>query len=159
LLKGDLRSLPFEEGSIDCLTCQGVLHHLEDVPAALAEFARVLRPGGVFYLAEPCTGSNLALRVWRRVRAEWLRRRPEETGPPPANPEALDHDEAPIDLDELKRGLASAELDGRFEYWCRFDGLERLPGPLYALALRVLTRPWRTRSGDLVFVTGSKRPT
>ena len=43
---GDAESLPFEDGSFDRVSSNGVLHHTPDMPAALAEIARVLRPGG-----------------------------------------------------------------------------------------------------------------
>jgi SAM-dependent methyltransferase len=44
----DAVSLPFPDGSFDVVTCSHALYHLADVDAALAEFVRVLRPGGRF---------------------------------------------------------------------------------------------------------------
>jgi SAM-dependent methyltransferase len=44
----DARELPFEDSSFDVVTCSHVLYHLPDVDEALAEFVRVLRPGGRF---------------------------------------------------------------------------------------------------------------
>jgi SAM-dependent methyltransferase len=38
--------LPFEDGSFDYIHSSGVLHHVPDLPAILAEFRRLLRPGG-----------------------------------------------------------------------------------------------------------------
>ncbi|MEZ5967005.1 MAG: class I SAM-dependent methyltransferase [Planctomycetota bacterium] len=38
--------LPYADGSFDHVTCIGVLERLSDRPRALAEMARVLRPGG-----------------------------------------------------------------------------------------------------------------
>lgn len=49
--------LPFEDGTFDVVTCQTVLIHVADVPAALREMKRVLRPGGLVAVAEP---NNLA---------------------------------------------------------------------------------------------------
>lgn len=49
--------LPFEDGTFDVVTCQTVLIHVKDVPAALKEMKRVLRPGGLVAAAEP---NNLA---------------------------------------------------------------------------------------------------
>ncbi|MFL6074731.1 MAG: class I SAM-dependent methyltransferase [Mycobacteriales bacterium] len=54
LLRGDAQRLPVATASVDVVTCRGVLHHLPDVPAALAEWRRVLRPGGAVVLcSEP----------------------------------------------------------------------------------------------------------
>ncbi len=46
----DLYRLPFAPASCDCVVTVRVLHHLEDVPAALREVAAVLRSGGVYAL-------------------------------------------------------------------------------------------------------------
>ena len=54
VLEATAESLPFEDGSVDWIWCRDVLVHV-DVPRALAEFARVLRPGGaaVVYVTLP----------------------------------------------------------------------------------------------------------
>jgi SAM-dependent methyltransferase len=44
----DARALPFPDGSFDVVTCSHMLYHLPDPDQALAEFVRVLRPGGRF---------------------------------------------------------------------------------------------------------------
>jgi ubiquinone/menaquinone biosynthesis C-methylase UbiE len=44
----DAEELPFPDGSFDVVTCSHVLYHVGDVERALAEFVRVLRPGGRF---------------------------------------------------------------------------------------------------------------
>jgi SAM-dependent methyltransferase len=43
---GDVQSLPFEDGRFDCALAAWMLFHVPDLDAALAELARVLRPGG-----------------------------------------------------------------------------------------------------------------
>jgi ubiquinone/menaquinone biosynthesis C-methylase UbiE len=54
LLQGDAQRLPFGDASVDLVVSRGVLHHLPDVPAALAEWHRVLRPAGaVVVTSEP----------------------------------------------------------------------------------------------------------
>lgn len=46
IVQGDAEALPFEDGSFDRVSSNGVLHHTPDLPAALREIGRVLRPGG-----------------------------------------------------------------------------------------------------------------
>jgi ubiquinone/menaquinone biosynthesis C-methylase UbiE len=53
-LRASAADLPYADGSFDAVVSRGVLHHLHDVPAALAEWRRVVRPGGpVLALSEP----------------------------------------------------------------------------------------------------------
>ncbi|MEW9533736.1 bifunctional 2-polyprenyl-6-hydroxyphenol methylase/3-demethylubiquinol 3-O-methyltransferase UbiG [Microbispora sp. NPDC049125] len=44
---GSAYDLPMEDGSVDAVVMSDVLEHFDDVPRALAEAARVLRPGGM----------------------------------------------------------------------------------------------------------------
>lgn len=50
LHEGVCEQLPFPDASFDLVTAYSVLHHLADHRPALAEAARVLRPGGVLYV-------------------------------------------------------------------------------------------------------------
>lgn len=45
--------LPFADGSIDVVVSQEVLEHIQDPFSAIAEIARVLKPGGQFYCQVP----------------------------------------------------------------------------------------------------------
>ena len=47
---GDANALPFPDASFDAVVCVRVAHHFADPPKVFAEFARVLRPGGVLVL-------------------------------------------------------------------------------------------------------------
>jgi ubiquinone/menaquinone biosynthesis C-methylase UbiE len=47
LVTGNLLDLPMESGSIDVAVCGLALTHVEDLLSAVAELARVLRPGGL----------------------------------------------------------------------------------------------------------------
>jgi SAM-dependent methyltransferase len=46
VVAGDAESLPFSDRSFDRVSSNGVLHHTPNLPAALREIRRVLRPGG-----------------------------------------------------------------------------------------------------------------
>ncbi len=50
--QADMYRLPLPDASQDAVTMQMVLHYAEDPAAALAEAARVLRPGGTLLLAD-----------------------------------------------------------------------------------------------------------
>lgn len=51
--RGDARRLPFAAASFDSITCLDVLEHLPRPEEALAEMARVLRPGALLILLTP----------------------------------------------------------------------------------------------------------
>lgn len=59
---GDIYGLPFVDGFFDTVVTVRVLHHIADVPAALAEVARVLRGGGA-YVLEYANKLNLKARL------------------------------------------------------------------------------------------------
>ncbi len=45
----DARALPFPDASFDVVLSGGLLEHFRDVGGVVAEMARILRPGGLFY--------------------------------------------------------------------------------------------------------------
>ncbi|WJF88881.1 class I SAM-dependent methyltransferase [Paraburkholderia bonniea] len=52
LLHGGCAALPLPSGSADIVLCHQTFHHLVEQTQALAEFHRVLKPGGVLLFAE-----------------------------------------------------------------------------------------------------------
>ncbi|HTW99973.1 MAG TPA: class I SAM-dependent methyltransferase [Acidimicrobiales bacterium] len=88
----DAARVPFPDASLDCVIAAEVLEHIDDDAAALAELARVLRPGGTLALSVPRFGPELVnwtlstryhsvegghVRIYRRRQ---LRRRLEAAG-------------------------------------------------------------------------------
>jgi ubiquinone/menaquinone biosynthesis C-methylase UbiE len=65
-LSADLSSLPFADGSFDCVTCGYVLEHLPDAHSGLSEMARVLVPGGRMLLlaTEDSFSGAWTSRIW-----------------------------------------------------------------------------------------------
>lgn len=53
LVAGDAQQLPYADDSFDRVVCNGAIHHLPDVHAALSELYRVVVPGGRIVLYEP----------------------------------------------------------------------------------------------------------
>lgn len=66
----DGTSIPMRDDSVGLVWSIHVLHHLPDPVSALAEIARVLRPGGHLILAETVEDHPL-VRLGRRLHPEW----------------------------------------------------------------------------------------
>jgi SAM-dependent methyltransferase len=151
LMTGDVRDLPLPSNEFDCVTCQGLLHHLEDIRPCIGELVRVLKPGGFFYVSEPCVNETPLKRVgegvWHRLR----RYRENREGGIPGSVEA------PIDANELHSVLMDSGL--RFErvFLTHIEPLLfALPDWIYLPIVRVVSYPWRRTRGDLVFIFGQK---
>jgi SAM-dependent methyltransferase len=63
------RRMPFDGRTFDRVLAIHVLEHLPDLPAALAEARRLLRPGGRFVVVIPCEG-GFAYSLGRRISAQ-----------------------------------------------------------------------------------------
>jgi ubiquinone/menaquinone biosynthesis C-methylase UbiE len=151
LMTADVRDLPFASDEFDCVTCQGLLHHLEDIRPCIAELARVLKPGGFFYVSEPCVNTTPLKRVGASV---WHRLRPPPKSHQTEVPESV---EAPIDTDELRAALADVGLSFESVFLTHLEPLRfALPDSLYLWIVRAASYPWRRTRGDLVFIFGRK---
>jgi SAM-dependent methyltransferase len=85
LMQGDIVSLPVRSGSVDVVLAFDVIEHLDDDAAALREFRRVLKPGGVLLLNVPAfmslwSGKDIANHHRRRYRRTALRGLVERAG-------------------------------------------------------------------------------
>jgi SAM-dependent methyltransferase len=67
-LVGDACRLPFRDGAFDKVLCTGVLMHIAEDEAALAELVRVLRPGGLLMCSinNALSPFSLPVRLWNR---------------------------------------------------------------------------------------------
>lgn len=62
IVEGDVEALPFVDGSFGSVLCTEVIEHIPDPTAALAEFRRVLQPGGVLIGSVPARSAIWKLR-------------------------------------------------------------------------------------------------
>ena len=94
-VRAEVEALPLRDGSFDVVIVAASLHYAVELPRALAELARVLRPGGALVIADsPIYVDALARhRAWQRT-LQYYRA---------AGAEQLAH---------RYRGLTRAELDG-----------------------------------------------
>ena len=53
IVAGDATNMPFEDGRFEVVTSNSTFEHIPDDIAAVAEVARVLKKGGIFYLTVP----------------------------------------------------------------------------------------------------------
>lgn len=63
-------SIPLESNSIDLIYCRQVLHHVKNIKIVLAECARVLKNGGVFFACREhvvCNNEELAIFLQNHV--------------------------------------------------------------------------------------------
>lgn len=70
LVLGDARRLPIADGTADAVFAAGLVQHLPDPGAGLAELARVTRPGGRLIIFHPSGRAALAARHGRTVRPD-----------------------------------------------------------------------------------------
>ena len=83
--RGDLEALPLGDAELDAATLLLVLHHVPEPAAALAEAARVLKPGGRLLLADMLPHEHEEYRqqmghIWLGFSEEHVRRMFEQAG-------------------------------------------------------------------------------
>jgi ubiquinone/menaquinone biosynthesis C-methylase UbiE len=85
LRRGELEALPVDDAMLDAATLMLVLHHVPEPERALAEVARVLKPGGRLVIVDMLPHDRDAYKqqmghVWLGFSEEHLRRIVSETG-------------------------------------------------------------------------------
>ncbi len=70
LRQGDASALPFAGGAFDVLVSTSMFHYLPDPARCLAEFHRVLKPGGRVVITDWCD-DFLACRLCSRILSVW----------------------------------------------------------------------------------------
>jgi ubiquinone/menaquinone biosynthesis C-methylase UbiE len=73
-----MRQLPFADAAFDCVVANFVLYHIPDPAIAIAEFARVLEPGGILVASTLSDDTNSRLQAWAT-----LFREEKQPAPPP----------------------------------------------------------------------------
>jgi len=148
--ESDIRSLEFPDRSFDLVTCQRVLHHVPEADAVISEAARVLKPGGIFFVSDQVRGSAVlvaALKpLWHLIRKE----------------QPVDERDSFLRDHEVVRRpqelLGMLDVHG-FTYECRSYGhlglKETLPPALRRGLIWVLSFPWRR--GDMLFVLATRQ--
>jgi ubiquinone/menaquinone biosynthesis C-methylase UbiE len=140
----DAERLPFADESFDLVLGHAVLHHIPDLDRAFAEFARVLRPGGlVAFCGEPSAhGDQLA--AWPKraaVAAAPLWRRMIGAGPRDdaggSDPDFGHTLEAEVDVHAFDPGALDAKMRDAGLEDVRIRG-EELLANLYGWVLRTL---------------------
>jgi 2-polyprenyl-6-hydroxyphenyl methylase / 3-demethylubiquinone-9 3-methyltransferase len=100
VLRADAAALPLPDGCADVVVAGEVLEHVTDLPAAVAEVCRVLRPAGLLVV------DTIADTWWARFTTITVAERL-PAGPPPGL-----HDGALfVDRDELRRLCARQDVD------------------------------------------------
>lgn len=63
----NVEKLPFLDESFDCVVSRQCLHYVDKIDQALAEVYRVLKPGGIFILAQIVPYDNETKPYWKQI--------------------------------------------------------------------------------------------
>ncbi len=153
----DVYRLPFVDNLFDTLTMVRVMHHLADVPRALTELQRVIRPGGVVVLEHASKRHLKAVARWLLRRQPWN----------PFDPQPVEFAELNFDFHPrwVRQQLTGAgfQLEAtRTVSHFRVSWLKRLVPPRWLAALDGLAQPtgrwWQLSPSVFVRARAQKPP-
>jgi ubiquinone/menaquinone biosynthesis C-methylase UbiE len=148
-IQSDIEKISFEDNSFDGITCQGVLHHLRDMRPVLAEAYRVLKPGGHFYISEPCNPPTFIKLLFLSIQKMLGRIKTSSR----SQPEAVESHEAPISSYILFDMLDSIGFQFKHEFMVHMPLTYRImPDGLRLWITRLISYPWRHSKGDILFL-------
>ncbi|MEV6924730.1 class I SAM-dependent methyltransferase [Dactylosporangium sp. NPDC051485] len=67
-LEGDAANIPLDDAAVDAVWLSTVVHHIPDLPAAVTEIRRVLRPGGLVLIRSAFAGRTEGVSLFRHFR-------------------------------------------------------------------------------------------
>jgi len=130
----DVRALSMEPQSLDAIACFEVLEHVFEYRAALAEFSRVLRPGGVLVVTVPFVATETASILRATIDPGGAVRHllePEYHGDPISGEGVLCFHHFGWDLLDAVRGAGFQDA-GMVDCWAPHLGFMGFPGLLVA---------------------------
>lgn len=145
---GDAEALPFVDAAFDLVTCRHAAHHFPDLPHALAEMARVVRPGGRVVIDDTCAPEDPVLAALMNT---WERRRdPSHVAdlPPTRLQEML------VDSGLEIQAVARSEVPQAFDDWARRSGTP--PADAEALRRDFLAASADARAAFRIHVQGTR---
>jgi ubiquinone/menaquinone biosynthesis C-methylase UbiE len=117
---GDIYNLPFTDGFFETVVTVRVLHHIADIPTALAEVARVTAGGGV-YVLEYANKRNL-----KAILRYWLGRQPSPFTLDPWEFVKLNYDFHPAYMEQQLTAAGFAIQEQRAASFFRIGLLKRV---------------------------------
>jgi len=66
-VEGTIANLPYQDNSFESINCLDVLEHTYDPNGVIAEFARVLKPGGRVFITAPTRYGEVEQRIWENI--------------------------------------------------------------------------------------------
>jgi ubiquinone/menaquinone biosynthesis C-methylase UbiE len=123
----DAYRLPFPDGVFDFVVANSFLHHLPELERAVAEFTRVLKPGGSYIGREPNFNNPVVRTHVFRFSGTWIRKG-----------ERISANEYPLRAQRIERAFRAAGCLPDLHYFSRrWKGLVH---PLFSIAISVRAR-------------------